>query len=67
MLVSADRMSSENEKVNARPAFDKDGVLNGIELVARIDIPDEAAISDGINEISELPEIIFDVSNRGCK
>lgn len=59
------------KKLIAMPAFDENGVLNGIELVARIYLPDEVIIDDetikitgrGINEVPALPEIVFDVSD----
>jgi hypothetical protein len=57
------------KKSIAIPTFDENGVLNGIDLVARIYLPDEVTIGDetveitgrGTNEIPELPEIVFDV------
>ena len=57
------------KKLIAIPAFDKNGILNGIDLVARVYLPDEVIIDGetikitgrGTNEIPELPEIIFDV------
>jgi len=57
------------KKLIAMPAFDENGVLNGIDLVARVYLPDEVIIDGetikitgrGTNEIPELPEIIFDV------
>lgn len=57
------------KKLIAIPTFDKNGILNGIDLVARVYLPDEVIIDGetikitgrGTNEIPELPEIIFDV------
>ena len=57
------------KKLIAVPAFDENGVLNGIDLVARIYVPDEVLIDGetirikgrGINKMPELPEIVFDV------
>jgi len=57
------------KKLIAMPAFDENGVLNGIDLVARVYLPDEVIIDGetikitgrGTNEIPELPEIVFDV------
>lgn len=57
------------KKLIAMPTFDENGVLNGIEVIDRIYLPDEVTIGDetveitgrGISELQRLPEIIFDV------
>jgi hypothetical protein len=58
------------KKLIAIPTFDKNGILNGIEVIDRIYLPDEVTIGDetieitgrGRGEISGVPGIIFDVS-----
>ena len=57
------------KKLIAVPTFDKNGILEGIEVIDRIYLPDEVTIGDktieitgrGISELQRLPEIIFDV------
>ena len=57
------------KKLIAIPTFDKKGILNGMEVIDCIYLPDEVTI-DGetikmpgseISELSERPRIVFDV------
>ena len=64
-LIEATKM----KKLIAIPTFDKNGILEGIEVIDRISLPDEVTIGNetieitgrGISELQQLPEIIFDV------
>ncbi len=57
------------KKLIATLTFDKNGVLNGMEVIDRIYLPDEVTIGDetikitgsGISELSEISRIVFDV------
>lgn len=57
------------KKLIAIPTFDEDGILDGIEVVDCIYLPDEVTIDGetikiterGVSELPEVPKIVFDV------
>jgi hypothetical protein len=62
--------AAEMKKLIAIPTCDEKGILNGMEVIDRVYVPDEVIIGDKtikitgrkISEISGVPGIIFDVS-----
>jgi hypothetical protein len=57
------------KKLIAITTFDKNGILDGIQVIDSIYQPDEVTIGDetikitgrGVSELLELPKIVFDV------